>query len=60
MLKASGNYTDRLAFLNPDGRIVLLVANQQAHAYPVTLQVGDWQTTITLSPSTIRTIVIGG
>lgn len=60
LLKASGNYTDRLAFLNPDGRIVLLVANQQAHAYPVTLQVGDWQTTITLSPGSIRTVVIGG
>ena len=60
MLKASGNYTDRLAFRNPDGHIVLLIANQQAHEYPVTLQVGDWQTTIPLSPGSIRTVVIGG
>lgn len=57
-VKVSGSYDDALAFVNPDGSVVLLAANQTDEAQPVTLKVGDRNQTVSLPANSLNTLVL--
>ena len=55
VLDIQGDYNDALAFLNPDGRIVLILANQEN--IPTTVSIDGVKKTFTLPANSINTIL---
>ena len=54
-----GTYEDALAFVNPDGKVVVLAANQTDDAKPVSFQVaGKKARTALLPPNSLNTFVL--
>ena len=53
-----GTYKDALAFVNPDGKVVVLAANQTGEPLPVSFQIGKKVKTATLPPNSVNTLVI--
>ena len=59
VVKLSGSFEDALAFVNPDGKVVVLAANQTGEAKPVTFQVaGKKARTATLPANSLNTFVL--
>jgi len=54
----SGTCDDALAFLNPDGAIVLLLRNELAHAQLLQAQVGGRSVAVDLPPDSLATLHI--
>ncbi len=57
-LETTGTCDDALAFLNPDGSIVLLVRNELPHAEMVQAQLGDRGVEIELPPDSVGTLAL--
>ena len=51
VVKLDGSYEDALAFVNPDGKVVVLAANQTGDAKPLTFQVAGKKARTALLPS---------
>lgn len=59
VVKLDGTYEDALAFVNPDGKVVVLAANQTSDAMPVTFQVvGKKARTALLPANSLNTFVL--
>ena len=59
VVKLSGTFEDALAFVNPDGKVVVLAANQTGEAKPVTFQVaGKKARTAMLPANSLNTFVL--
>ncbi len=57
-LETSGTCDDALAFVNPDGGIVLLVRNERTHAQMVEVRAGDRVFAVELPPDSVGTVAI--
>ena len=57
VLALSGSYADALAFVNPDGRIVVLAANQTDQSKDVTFRVGRKDHTAQLPAQSLNTLL---
>jgi glucosylceramidase len=57
-VETTGTCDDVLAFLNPDGTIVLLLRNELSHARLLQVQLPDRTVTIELPPDSLGTLVI--
>lgn len=55
-----GTYGNTLAFLNPDGSIVVLAGNQTDDPVTVTIQLGKKILTVTLPTQSVNTVLISG
>jgi len=59
VVKLGGTYEEALAFVNPDGSIVVLAANKEESPRQVTFQIaGKKAKTVTLPASSLNTLVI--
>jgi len=58
VLELSGSYEDALAFLNPDGKAVVLLANQDDVPKPVSIEIGGKVRNFTLPAASLSTIVL--
>ncbi len=58
LLEMSGTCDDALAFLNPNGTVVLLVRNELSHAQMLQVQVGDRAFAIELPPDSVGTLAM--
>ena len=56
VLSLSGSYADALAFVNPDGQVVVLAANQTAEPKPVTFRIGKKDHTAVLPANSLNTL----
>jgi len=57
-VEATGTCDDALAFVNPDGTVVLLLRNELAHQQMVQVQVGSLTMTVNLPPDSLGTLAI--
>lgn len=55
-LNLAGTYANAMAFLNPDGSVVVLLANQKDAPQPVSIQLNGKTTTVTLQAHSVNTI----
>ncbi|MDO4160253.1 MAG: glycoside hydrolase family 30 protein [Prevotellaceae bacterium] len=55
-LNTKGNYSDVLAFVNPDNSVAVIVANQNKNDMNVTLNVNGKRHTLTLKAESVNTI----
>jgi glucosylceramidase len=53
-----GGYENQLAFLNPEGSVVVVIQNDMAEPMPVRIGVGDTRLTPTLPTDSFSTLVI--
>jgi len=58
MIAAAGDYKDILAFVNEDGAVTLLMANQTDEMCKVNVNVGEMSVAPELAPMSINTIVL--
>ena len=58
VLALGGSHTDALAFVNPDGKIVLLVANQTEKVLPVSFLMGRTVKTARLPAMSLNTFLL--
>jgi glucosylceramidase len=58
LLEMSGTCDDALAFLNPNGTVVLMVRNELSHAQMLQVQVGDRAFAIELPPDSVGTLAM--
>lgn len=52
----AGTYANAMAFVNPDGSVIVLLANQKDQPQAVTLLLGKKPTTVTLQPHSVNTL----
>ena len=57
-LETTGTCDDALAFVNPDGAVVLLVRNELQHPQLVQVEVGERAFTVALPPDSVGTIAV--
>ena len=57
-LESCGNFDDALAFRAPDGKVVLILANKQAFAQPVSVKVGALNLSAKLPPKSFNTFCL--
>lgn len=58
LIGSEGDYEDVLAFLNPDGEIIILVANQGTAEQEVNLDIDGHTYKVSLSPKSINTFTL--
>lgn len=56
VLELSGTFEDALAFVNPDGQLVVLAANQEGRDKPVTFRIAGKERTFLLPSNSLNTI----
>lgn len=58
VVKLDGSYEDALGFVNPDGKVVILAANQSEEAKSVTFHIaGKKARTVLLPANSLNTLV---
>jgi glucosylceramidase len=57
-VETTGTCDDALAFVNPDGTVVLLVRNELTHAQMLQVQLGARSVTVELPPDSIGTLAL--
>lgn len=57
-VETTGTCDDALAFVNPDGRLVLLIRNPDSHARTVEIREGARQVTLQLPADSISTVAV--
>ncbi|HMH15792.1 MAG TPA: glycoside hydrolase family 30 beta sandwich domain-containing protein [Edaphobacter sp.] len=58
-LEATGTCDDSLAFVNPDGTVVLLLRNELPDSQMLQVQIGDRVVVVELPPDSIGTLTVG-
>ena len=53
------DYENALAFLNPDGRIILITSNETEAPVDITVGIGEKSQSVTLKPMSFNTFVLG-
>lgn len=51
-------YGNALAFVNPDGSIIVITSNESSEPADITLSLGDYQRSVTLKPLSFNTFVL--
>lgn len=59
LVEATGSCDDALAFVNPDGGVVVMLGNELAEAQLVQVQVGERAVAVELPASSIGTVSVG-
>lgn len=59
-IKTKGTYNDRVAFLNPNGDIVIVVRNNQDSACVTGIKIGSWMFLPTIAANSFNTFVFTG
>jgi glucosylceramidase len=57
-VKARSGWSDTLAFLNPDGKVILVLQNAAAKERPVRIKMEDQAVAVTLPPKSWSTLVL--
>lgn len=58
VLELGGDWEDSLGFLNPDGRVVLLLGNQNEDEKAISIRVSGKSLAVNLPASSVNTIVL--
>jgi glucosylceramidase len=59
-LSVTGEFTDMLAFQNPDGKYILILYNTHDSEVKKSIRLGDKQISIVMKPQSINTVVLTG
>lgn len=60
LLRTTGNFDDALAFVNPDGKLVVVLVNRDGNNHTSIIRVGKKQYSIPVGANSINTLVIKG